>query len=182
MCQAVRTQETPNGLRFTVEGAGNVMRIRYASGTPYRWVMLQARKSLPKDFALTFTYTPRTVFQEQLQIDFGMRSLGDRLRFMVRRNERLGFSCVNRGRFGADTLSIPFSFALGKPAEVRLSSCGGVHSIAVDGKTLLSVSAGAAAPSPGNGLALVFYESGETASIDFELSGLRIEIPRSVNA
>ena len=182
MCRAVRTQDVPDGLRFSVESSGNAVRIRHASGAPHRWVMLQARKPLPRDFALTFTYTPHAVFQEQLQVDFGMRSLGDRFRFMVRRNERLGFSCVNRGRFGADTLSIPFSFALGKPAEVRLSSRGGVHSIAVDGKALLSVSAEEGAVCPGNGLALVFYESGRTAPIDFELSGLKLEIPRGNDA
>ena len=182
MCRAMRMRGTPDGLLFSVDYVGDALRIRHASGTPHRWVMLQTRKPLPKDFALTFTYTPHTVFQEQLQVDFGMRSLGDRLRFMIRRNERLGFSCVNRGRFGADTLSIPFSFALGKPAEVRISSRGGVHSIAVDGKALLSVSAEEGSVCPGSGLALVFYESGRTAPIDFGLSDLKLEIPRSNDA
>ena len=182
MCRAMRTQATPDGLRFSVDRAGDALRIRHASGTPHRWVMLQSRKPLPTDFALTFTYTPHAVFQEQLQVDFGMRSLGDRLRFMFRRNERLGFSCVNRGRFSADTLSIPFSFEMGRPAEVRISSLGGVHSIAVDGKALLSVSAEEGAACPGNGLALVFYESGRTAPIDFELSDLKLEIPRGDGA
>ena len=183
MCRAMRMRVTPDGLRFSVDRtSGDALRIRHASGTPHRWVMLQSRKPIPKDFALTFTYMPRAVFQEQLQVDFGMRSLGDRLRFMVRRNERLGFSCVNRGRFGADTLSIPFSFEMGRPAEVRISSLGGVHSIAVDGRTLLSVSAEEGAACPGNVLALVFYESGRTAPIDFELSDLKLEIPRGDGA
>ena len=179
MCRAMRTQAMSAGFRFSVAGAEDAVRIRHAAGTPHRWVVLQARRPLPRDFALTFSYTPHAVFQEQLQVDFRMRSLGDRLRFMVRRNERLGFSCVARGRFHADVLSNPFSFAIGRTAEVRIMSCGGIHSIAVDGKTLLSVSAEADTAWPGNGLALVFYESGRSAPIDFELSGLRLEVPRS---
>ena len=101
---------------------------------------------------------------------------------MVRRNERLSFSSVTHGQFCADTLSIPFSFSLGKPAEIHFSSCAGVYSIAVDGKTLLSVAAESDTVCLGNGLALVFYESGQTAPIDFELSALRLEVPRSVDS
>ena len=182
MCRPMRARGTPDGLRFSVEPSEDAVRIRHAAGTPYRWVVLQARRPLPEDFALTFTYVPHTVFREQLQVDFQMRSLGDRLRFVVRGNERLGFSCVKRGRFRTDDFSIPFSFAIGRPAEVRISSSGGVHSIAVDGETLLSVSAEAGAVRAGNGLALVFYESGRDAPIDFTLSALRLEVPRSVDS
>lgn len=180
MRKAMRTWRTPDGLRFAVDCVGDAMRIRHMAGTPFRWVALQARRPLPRDFALTFTYTPYTVFQEQLQIDFGMRSLGDRLRFMVRRNERLGFSCVARGRFRADDLSMPFSFPIGRPAEIRISSYRGVHSLAIDGKVLMSVSAERGDLRGGNDLALIFYDAGKETTIDFKLSGLKLEIPRSV--
>ena len=138
-----------------------------------RWVMLTSKAPLAEDFALEFDYVPHAVFREQLQVDFRMSSLGDRLRFMVRDNTRLVANAVEGNAFPPDGRTQPFAFALGKSHRVRIESCGGVHSFVVDGRNVLSLTYEGVAGSKGAHAALVFYEAAADRPIDFEIRNFR---------
>lgn len=163
---------------FSVERSGGAVRFRHPGGRPMRWVMLSSRQPLPEDFALSFTYTPYTFFTEQLQFDFRMSSLGDRLRLMVRENARAVVSEVVDGRFRPDLKAVPFSFAPGVPARVRLSCLEGVMTLEVDGRLLISGRYEGSAGRRAGFAALVFYEASDSRAIDFELSDFRFWIPQ----
>ena len=155
-----------DGLRFTSSGTG-----------PMRWVMLTGKSPLPRDFALEFDYVPHTVFREQLQFDWAMSTLGDRLRFMVRDNERLVANAVEKNAFPPDGRTLPFAFTLGASHRVRIESHGGVHSFIVDGRNLLSLTYDGNAGATGNYAALVFYEATPDRPIDFEIRNFRFSAP-----
>ena len=166
-------------LRFRVFEEGEGLRFVHPTGSPYRWVALLSKRDFPEDFAFQFRYVPHAVFKEQLQFDFQMSSLGDRLRFMVRDNRRLCFSRVSRGAFRPDAFSVPLSFEIGTAYEIRISSCRGVHAFAVNGRTLLAVSsedAGRRVRSP-RGAALLFYDSAPDVVIDLSLADCRLFVP-----
>ena len=166
-----------DGLRFSIAERDGAQRFTSPAGEPDRWIMLGARDPLPADFRLSFTYVPYARFREQLQFDFRMKSLGDRLRFLVRGNERLGFSRVTRGSFRPDEFSVPLSFEIGKPVRIGLTSVRGCHSLSVDGRTVLSVKAEDDVGFDGRRAALVFYESDATRPVDFEISDMKLSVP-----
>lgn len=177
MCSRRSAVLPPENLRFRMSKDGDGLRFVHPAGTPYRWVALLPKRDLPDDFALQFRYTPHTVFREQLQFDFQMSSLGDRLRFMVRDNRRLCFSSVSRGAFRPDDFSIPFSFELDTTYDIRISSCRGVYAFAVNGKTLLAVEAEDAGRRTPHGAALLFYDSAPDKVIDLSLADVRLFVP-----
>lgn len=179
MCSRFPAALPREKLHFRVSEEGDALRFVHPMGSPYRWVALLARRDLPEDFAFQFRYVPHAVFKEQLQFDFQMSSLGDRLRFMVRDNRRLCFSRVSRGAFRPDVFSAPLSFEIGTAYEIRISSCRGVHAFAVNGRTLLAVSsedAGRRGRSP-RGAALLFYDSAPDVVIDLSLADCRLFVP-----
>lgn len=163
--------------RFAVDAVDAGVRIRHAAGSPRRWVMLTAVERLPEDFALEFDYVPHTEFREQLQFDFGMSTLGDRLRFMVRDNRVLAFNRVVDGRFLSDIRRVPCAFPLDEPTHVRIESLAGVISFAAGGRRLLSLSGEGKPPSAGLA-SLVFYDSDPSKPIDFEISRFRFFVPQ----
>ena len=162
--------------RFAVDAVEDGVRIRHAAGSPRRWVMLTAVERMPEDFALEFDYVPHTEFGEQLQFDFGMSTLGERLRFMVRDNRVLAFNRVADGRFLPDIRRVPCAFPLDEPTHVRIESLAGVISFAADGRRLLSLSGEGKPPSAGLA-SLVFYEDGASRPVDFEIRHLRYYVP-----
>ena len=159
--------------RFKTAADGAGWRFTAPAGEPMRWIMLTTAAKLPRDFRLAFTYTPHAIFREQLQFDFQMQSLGERLRFMVRDNERLVFNRVAGGSFLPDARSLPFSFALDRPHRVVITVADGVAAFAVDGRTLLSL-ATATAPEAGYA-ALIFYDAAPEKPVDFSLADVSLE-------
>ena len=164
--------------RFGRKAARDSWRFVHPAGSPMRWVMMSTASALPPDFALEFDYLPHAEFKEQLQFDFRMSSLGDRLRFMVRGNSALVMSAVENGRFAPDLRSAVCSFPVGKVSRVRIESCRGVHSFFVDGRNLLSLVYDGPAGKSGGHAALVFYDSDPSKPIDFEISRLRFLVPQ----
>lgn len=161
-------------LRFQAIRSGNGLRFSSAAGLPMRWVMLTSARPLPNEFSLEFTYVPHTVFEEQLQLDFQMKSFGNRLRFMVRGNERLEFGIVENGRFLRKPVrSVPFSFKMDEPASIRLWSRAGVHSLAVNGRCLMSFTCDPGVSREGGYVALVFYAAESESPIDVEVRDFR---------
>lgn len=177
-CSSADFPPSVSAPRFRTEPVEGGLRFVHATGKPMRWVMLTTTGRLPDDFALEFDYLPRSAFREQLQFDFRMGSLGDRLRFMVRDNARLAANAVENGRFPPDGRSIPFSFRIDETAHVRIESCGGVHSLSVDGRNLLSLSYEGPSGRRGGFAALVFYESDPAKPVDFEISRFRFFVPQ----
>ena len=164
--------------RFSVSAVDDGRRFVHAPGTPRRWVMLTSSVDMPDDFAFEFEYVPHAAFTEQLQIDFRMASLGDRLRFMVRDNATLVANSVSGGRFAADERRIPFSFALDTPSKVRFELRGGVCALHVEGRCLLSLDCSGFQTMRGGRAALVFYEAGAERPIDFEIRNFQLLAPR----
>lgn len=151
-------------------------RFVHPAGAPMRWVMLSTATDLPSDFALEFDYLPHAEFKEQLQFDFRMASLGDRLRFMVRGNSTLVMNAVENGRFTPDLRSAACSFPIGKVSRVRIESCRGVYSFFIDGKNLLSLAYDGPAGKTGGHAAFVFYDSDPAKPIDFEIARFKLFI------
>ena len=162
--------------RFTVDPSEDGVHIRYAAGSARRWVMMTVVERLPEDFALEFEYVPHALFREQLQFDFGMSTLGDRIRFMVRDNRTVVFNRVVGGRFLPDARQVPCEFPLDKATHVRIDSRAGVVSFAMNGSRLLSL-AGEGKPSSAGLAAFVFYEDGAVRPIDFEIRRFHIYRP-----
>ena len=164
--------------KFEWRATGDGCRFVSPPGSPMRWVMLSAVSALPSDFALEFDYLPHAEFREQLQFDFRMASLGDRLRFMVRSNSTLVMNAVENGRFQPDLRTAVCSFNVGRTARVRIESCHGVCSFFVDGRNLLSLAYDGPAGRSGGHAALVFYDSDSEKPIDFELARFRFLVPQ----
>lgn len=159
--------------RFSVSSVSGGHRFCHAAGTPKRWVVLTSKEELPEDFALEFDYLPHGEFREQLQVDFRMGSLADRLRFLVRNNRCLCLNAVERGRFRDDAKEIPFAFPIDRPTRVRLSSSAGVFAFAADGQTLVSAEYHGVV-GRWRHVALVFFEPDPSKGIDFEIANLKI--------
>lgn len=164
--------------KFERRAVADGWRFVHPAGAPMRWVMLSTATALPSDFAFEFDYLPHAEFKEQLQFDFRMASLGDRLRFMVRDNSTLVMNAVEKGRFPPDLRSVVCSFPIGKVSRVRIESCRGVCSFFVDGKNLLSLAYDGPAGKSGSHAAFVFYDSDPSKPIDFEISRFRFFVPR----
>ena len=164
--------------KFERRAVADGWRFSHPAGSPMRWVMLSAASALPTDFALEFDYLPHAEFKEQLQFDFRMASLGDRLRFMVRGNSTLVMNAVEKGHFPPDLRSAACSFPVGKVSRIRIESCRGVHSFFVDGRNLLSLAYDGPAGKSGGHAAFVFYDSDPSKPIDFEISRFRFFVPQ----
>ena len=162
--------------KFERRAIADGWRFTHPAGEPMRWVMLSTATALPPDFALEFDYLPHAEFKEQLQFDFRMASLGDRLRFMVRGNSTLVMNAVETGHFPPDLRSAVCSFPLGKVSHIRIESCHGVHSFFVDGKNLLSLAYDGPAGKVGGHAAFVFYDSDPSKPIDFEITRFKFLI------
>lgn len=164
--------------KFARRAVGDGWRFSHPAGSPMRWVMMSTASALPTDFALEFDYLPHAEFKEQLQFDFRMASLGDRLRFMVRGNSTLVMNAVENGRFPPDLRSAACSFPVGKAARIRIESCRGVHSFFADGCNLLSLAYDGPAGKSGGHAALIFYDSDPAKPIDFEISRFKLFVPQ----
>ena len=160
--------------KFERRAVADGWRFVHPAGAPMRWVMLSTAMALPSDFAFEFDYLPHAEFKEQLQFDFRMASLGDRLRFMVRGNSTLVMNAVEKGHFPPDLRSVACSFPIGKVSRVRIESCRGVCSFFVDGKNLLSLDYDGPAGKSGSHAAFVFYDSDPAKPIDFEISRFKL--------
>lgn len=163
---------------FDRRAVGDGWRFIHPAGSPMRWVMMSTASALPTDFALEFDYLPHTEFKEQLQFDFRMASLGDRLRFMVRGNSTLVMNAVENGHFPPDLRSASCSFPVGKVVRIRIESCRGVHSFFVGGRNLLSLAYDGPAGKSGGYAAFVFYDSDPSKPIDFEIARFKLFVPQ----
>ena len=178
MCAAGRFPLKSAAPRFGRKTVRDGWRFVHPAGAPMRWVMLSTASALPPEFALEFDYLPHAEFKEQLQFDFRMASLGDRLRFMVRGNSTLVMNAVENGRFPPDLRSTACSFPVGRISRVRIESCRGVHSFFVDGRNLLSLAYDGPVGKAGGYAAFVFYDSDPSKPIDFEISRFRFFVPQ----
>jgi len=171
---APRVRETTG---YSVSPVAGGQRLVYSRGNPFRWIMLVSQKRLPPVYALEFDYTPHTAFREQLQFDFLVRSLHQRLRFMLRHNERFVFSVIDGGFFAPDSRSVPFSFKMGETVRVRFEIVRDVFALIVDGKTVMCVRAAGVCGSGGESCALIFYDQEPDVEIDCEIANLTYEEP-----
>lgn len=170
------TKERPGYRVVDVDGG---QRLTYPAGRPWRWIMLVSKKVLPPVYALEFDYTPHTRFREQLQFDFMMRSLHQRLRFMLRHNERFVFSVIDGGFFAPDSRSVPFSFEMDRTVRVRFEIIRDVFVLLVDGRVVMSVQVEGLCGRGDERCALIFYDQEPDVLIDCEIANLVYEEPES---
>lgn len=162
---------------YTVAPVDGGQRLVYPAGRAFRWIMLVSERKLPQSYALEFDYTPHTEFREQLQFDFMVRSLHQRLRFMLRHNERFVFSVIDGGFFAPDSRSVPFSFKLGEKARVRFEIVRDTFALMVDGRVVMCVRAEGVCPRGDEACALIFYDQDPQTLIDCEVANLKYEEP-----
>ncbi len=162
---------------YVVRDVAHGQRFTYAAGRPLRWIMLISKKPLPPVYALEFDYTPHTRFREQLQFDFKLRSLHQRLRFMLRHNERFVFSAIDGGFFAPDSRSVPFSFKIGETARVRFEIARDIFALLVDGSLVMSVRMSGVGAEVDERCALIFYDQEPDILIDCEVANLVYEEP-----
>ena len=173
---APRNQEKTG---FSVSPAAGGQRLVYPGTRPMRWIMLVAKRRLPPVYALEFDYTPHTAFREQLQFDFLMRSLHQRLRFMLRHNERFVFSVIDGGFFAPDSRAVPFSLKMGVAVRVRFEIVHDVFALMVDGQVVMCVKVDGVRGDMGEPCALIFYDQEPDVLIDCEIANLVYEEPDS---
>lgn len=161
---------------YSVSAVPGGQRLVYRGGHPWRWVMLVSKDRLPPVYAMEFDYTPHTTFREQLQFDFLMRSLHQRLRFMLRHNERFVFSVIDGGFFAPDSRTVPFSFKIGETARVRFEIVHDVFTLIVDGNVVMSVGLAGVEGSGGETCALISYDQEPDVLIDFEIANFLYEV------
>lgn len=111
------------------------------------WVYLPAKAKQPSIFAIDFDFFTNTSIKETLQIDFLMKSLADRFRFMVKDNKILKFDIWSNGySLGYSDnewkkFEKPFSMELGKMTHVRLEVCNEIFQISFNGKPEMTIKA-----------------------------------------
>ena len=162
---------------FSVSPVAGGQRLVYPGTRPMRWIMLVAKRPLPPAYALEFDYTPHTSFREQLQFDFLMRSLHQRLRFMLRHNERFVFSVIDGGFFVPDSRTVSFSLKMGVAVRVRVEIVRDVFALMVDGKIVMCVKLEGVCGDMGEPCALIFYDQEPDVLIDCEIANLVYEEP-----
>lgn len=160
---------------YSIKPVAGGQRLVYQGGRPFRWIMLVSKRRLPAVYALEFDYTPRSTFREQLQFDFFMQSLHQRLRFMLRHNERFVFSVIDGGFFAPDSRSVPFSFKLDVAVRVRFEIVRDVFTLIVDGNVVMCVKVEGLCENVGGECALIFYDQDPDVLIDCEIANLVYE-------
>ncbi len=160
---------------YSVSPVAGGQRLAYPGNRPMRWIMLVSKRRLPPIYALEFDYTPHTVFREQLQFDFLVRSLHQRLRFMLRHNERFVFSVIDGGFFVPDSRSVPFSLKMGVAVRVRFEIVRDVFVLMVDGKVVMCVRIEGVCGNMDESCALIFYDQEPDVPIDCEIANFTYE-------
>ena len=161
-------------LDYSVEPQENGgIRIRSAEH-PDTWVFLASRRRLPSVYAIEFDYLPRTVFKEQLQIDFDATSLADRHRFILTYNEYVRYQRIRCGFWLPDAGRHPFSLPIGETTRIRLEVVRGVFTLRADGQIIACWRNLDYRPRSARNY-LLFWNGDDRREMDFTLSNLKIE-------
>ena len=166
---------TQNATGYSVSPVAGGQRLAYPGNRPMRWIMLVSKRRLPPIYALEFDYTPHTVFREQLQFDFLLRSLHQRVRFMLRHNERFIFSVIDGGFFVPDSRAVPFSLKMDVTVRVRFEIVRDVFVLMVDGKVVMCVRLEDVCGNMDESCALIFYDQAPDVPIDCEIANFTYE-------
>ena len=111
------------------------------------WIYLPAKAKQPSIFAIDFDFLTNSGIKETFQIDFLMKSLADRFRFMVKDNKILKFDIWANGySLGYSEeewkkFEKPFSISLGKTTHVRLEVCNDIFQISFNGNPEMTIKA-----------------------------------------
>lgn len=160
-----RVEESAGSFRFVSEAK------------PDTWIYLVSRQELPEAHAIEFDYLPRTVFREQLQMDFALTSLADRHRLILSDNRRIRYQRIERGFALPDRAGVPCSLELGKSSRIRLEVVGRQFALLIDGRFLTGWRDERYRPRPSRSF-LVFWNGRDGRAMDFSISNFQVQVPR----
>lgn len=149
-----------------------------SDATPGTWIYLVSRQLLPTTYAIEFDYTPRTVFREQLQLDFAAYSLAERHRFIISNNERLRYHLTTRGFLLPDVSVMPCSLPLSVATRIRLEVCGRTFSLLFGRRVLSCWEDRGYDPRPARCF-MVFWNGTEAREMDFSVSNFKFQVPET---
>ncbi len=111
------------------------------------WVYLLSKEKYPAVYALDFMFKTGCSLDETLQIDFNMKSLASRLRFIVKNNNDVRFDVVERGFFlssfyeeNYSQFKRPCSLTLNEYHHVRFEKTNNCFALWIDDELQMGVS------------------------------------------
>ena len=165
--------ESDAALDYTVADAGpDALDVRSAD-TPGTWIFLASREELPSVYALEFDYLPRTVFKEQLQVDFGAGSLAQRHRFILTYNRFIRYQRIECGFCLEDAGNHPFTLPLGRASRIRLEVVERTFTLLIEGRVVACWRDDRYRPRPARAY-LLFWNGPDRQVMDFTLSNLSV--------
>jgi len=143
------------------------------------WIYLVSRDLLPPVYAISFDYTPRNVFKEQLQLDFAATSLADRHRYILSNNEKLRYQRIERGFWLPDVAQKPWSVPVGRTTRIRLEVVDRTFALLADDGLVACWRDGRYRPHPSRNM-LLFWNGEAATAMDFDLANFGVYLPKAV--
>ena len=152
----------------------------YADNLTERWINLISKAPLPKDYALDFVLTPHSIFVEQCQIAFAMKSLSERHRFVVEFNKKAYYQIISDWDFLPVLESKDINFDVDMPLHVRFEKVGNTFTLLLNTNVVLCVQ-DVLYKSEEAFAALIFWngwpDKGGCDVMDFKISDFKVEVP-----
>ena len=153
--------------------SGNSLRICSAGGVPNRWVFLRFLRKVGSVYAIEHSLTINSEFTE-VQFAFNLRSMMDRVRWMLLDNRELIFQTVEKGAFVSPLRRIPLRLNLGRKYHIRIEVISNSFYYYLDGKMLMSIAVEGHSARENDSCALIFWEQGSERDIDATIESVRI--------
>jgi len=149
------------------------LRICSAGGVPNRWVFLRFLRKVGSVYAIEHSLTINSEFTE-VQFAFNLRSMMDRVRWMLLDNRELIFQTVEKGAFVSPLRRIPLRLNLGRKYHIRIEVISNSFYYYLDGKMLMSIAVEGHSARENDSCALIFWEQGSERDIDATIESVRI--------
>ena len=151
----------------------NSLHVRSQGGASNRWVFLRFLRKVGCIYAIEHTLTINSEFTE-VQFAFNMRSMMNRVRWIILDNRELVFQTVEKGAFVSPIIRKPLRLNLGRKYHIRIEVIRNSFYYYVDGEMLMSLTVDGHSAQVNDDCALIFWEQGSERQIDVTLENLRI--------
>lgn len=152
---------------------GNSLRVRSGGGAPNRWVFLRFLHKVGCVYAIEHSLTINSEFTE-VQFAFNIRSMMNRVRWIILDNRELIFQTVEKGAFIKPVFRKPLRLILGQKYQVRMEVVNNSFYYYIDGEIVASLTLDGHTAQVHDECALIFWEQGSERQIDATLENLRV--------
>ena len=170
-------KESDESFSYLITGSGGSMRF-YADDDKERWINIVSKDLLPENYAMDFVLVPHTIFVEQCQIAFGMKSLAERHRFVIEFNKRAYYQRISDWDFLPELASVDIAFEQDQPLHIRFEMIENNYTLLLNSHVVLCVSDLEYKPIKSHA-ALIFWngwpDRGGCKPMDFEIKDFKIE-------